>query len=77
MDIANRDALLEELAQQLQDTCFHRVHLGVIKVTLFEGGEELCEFGLDGALNQLACNLWQAGDGTDISGATSLEVDTY
>jgi len=78
MNLNNRDGLLEELSQALQRPEFHRIVLGVIKVTFFDPeGEELLETGLPEALNLLAFDLWQAADCSDISTASTVTLGIF
>ena len=91
MKLNNRDALLEELGTVLPDYVANEIervrkqtgmgHSGPrvtdLKVTFFEDGEKVYECDFTFALRILACDLWQAGDGTDLSDADSLTVGTY
>ena len=84
MDLGNRDALLGELARQLNAPTkphhpeLDRTKLGNVKVTLFDdSGDELDDMGLAYAIEVLASGLWCTSRGIDISDAASLTVGTY
>jgi len=75
--IGNRDSLLSDLARGLMDPRWSAKPLVNLKVTLFEGDEEVFEFlGAHMVLHFLVEDIYTDGE-ADWSQADRLEIDTY